>query len=305
MTLEQILVEATARLEKAGVYSPRADAELIAAYVLHQPREALMRQPKRELGEAARQAFRDVLARREAREPLARIFGFIEFYRLIIEVAPGVFEPVIESESLVEHALIFLEKREGPLRVLDLGAGTGCLLLALLSVLPRATGLGIDINPDAVALAKRNAARAGLQDRAEFRVNDWTNGLEGPFDLVIGNIPYIPSRRVVRLVPEVRLYDPRESLDGGANGQNFYRRIARDFHKLAAPGGMGIFQAVQSFAARTLRTFRSYGLEAALKRNHFGMPVGVAIFRGREPPKGFLGKILYQARLLLMKLFLL
>jgi release factor glutamine methyltransferase len=283
MKLAELLTQSTAKLEAAGVYSPRADAEIIVSKILDLPRVDIAEKGERELDINEQRKISEALARREKREPIARIFDGSQFFGLPIRLEKGVFEPLLESESLVEYALLFLQGRGGNPRVLDIGTGTGCLLLGVLSGYASASGLGVDISKTAIDLAFRNAERVKLSSRSEFRVNDWTKGLEGPFDLILCNPPFIPKRLIKTLVPEVRTHDPGEALNGGSDGMRFYKKLAHDFARLAAPEGMGLFQVSLTFADRVKRLFERAGYEAEIRRNYFGIPVAVAIF-SRKPP---------------------
>jgi release factor glutamine methyltransferase len=179
------------------------------------------------LDEAAATRLADALARRLAGEPLWRILGAREFWGLDFALSAGTLEPRPDSESLIEAALTHLAaRRHEPLRMLDLGTGTGCLLTATLREFPQATGLGIDLSPDAVATATGNAARNGVAERAAFRQGEWTDGVEERFDLILSNPPYIASDEVAKLDRNVREYDPHLALDGGPDGLAAYRALA-------------------------------------------------------------------------------
>ena len=179
---------------------------------------------------------------RAAREPLALIVGWREFWSLRFRVSPATLIPRPDSETLVEAALAARPDSATPLRVLDLGTGTGCLLLAFLSERPRAFGIGIDRSIDAVRLARRNARDLGLADRATFLAGDWAGAVEARFDLVLGNPPYIPTPDLAGLMPEVRAHEPAGALDGGADGLTAHRAILADLPRLLTPGGRAILE---------------------------------------------------------------
>ena len=182
------------------------------------------------------------MARRAGREPVSRILGEREFWSLRFSLAPDTLDPRPDSETVVEAALDWCGERPGPLRVLDLGTGTGCLLLAVLESRPEATGIGTDIAAGAVAEAARNAAALGLSDRASFRRADWDAGIAGRFDLILSNPPYIPTPEIGGLEPEVTSWDPKAALDGGADGLDAYRRIAPAAAGRLAPGGAAFLE---------------------------------------------------------------
>jgi release factor glutamine methyltransferase len=173
-----------------------------------------------------------------AHEPLSRIIGRREFWGLEFMLSGDTLDPRPESETVVEAVLARLPDRTGAYRFLDLGTGTGCLLLALLSEFPRAIGVGIDIAAGAARTARRNAELLGLGGRAHFVVGDWVRAVAGGFDAVVANPPYIATPAVARLAPEVRNHDPHRALDGGADGLLAYRAIAVDLHRLLLSGGI-------------------------------------------------------------------
>ena len=175
--------------------------------------------------------------RRPAREPLAYIVGRREFWSLDFAVGPGVLVPRPESEILIEEALRRFPARDAPLRVLDLGTGSGCLLLAFLSERPNATGLGADISDAALATAARNAKALGLESRANSRRGDWTEKLFGAFDAIFINPPYIAKADFKHLAPEIG-YEPMAALDGGTDGLEAYRRIATRLGRYLSPSGL-------------------------------------------------------------------
>jgi release factor glutamine methyltransferase len=170
-----------------------------------------------------------MVLRRTAREPVSRILGVREFYGRRFKLSPATLDPRSDSETLIEAALA-IAKREGwgekPVRILDIGTGTGCLLLTLLAELPLASGLGTDVSEAALAMAAENACSLGLAGRATFARHDALDGIAEPFDLVLSNPPYIARGDIPGLDPEVREYDPLAALDGGADGLDVYRKIA-------------------------------------------------------------------------------
>jgi release factor glutamine methyltransferase len=194
--------------------------------------------------------------RRLAREPVGRILGRREFWSLPFELSPETLEPRPDTETVVETVLSFLPDRQAPLRVLDLGTGSGCLLVALLHELPRATGVGVDRSPGALAVARRNAARNRVADRAAFAASDWTAALRGRFDLIVVNPPYIGSGELADLAPEVRLHDPAAALDGGEDGLAAYRIVFAGLRDILAPAGTLIVEtgSTQEQGVRTLAT---------------------------------------------------
>ena len=244
-TLADFIAAATTTLRAAGIAQPRLEARWLVEALLGERRL----EGARALSGEERVRLDAALARRAAREPLDRIEGAREFWSLTFRLAPATLSPRPDSETLVSAALALLGDRARSWRLLDLGTGSGCLLLALLSELPAATGLGIDLAPAAVATATENAARLGLAARARFLVDDWAQGQAGPFDLVVSNPPYIQSGDLADLEPEVRNFDPALALDGGADGLAAYRALLPQARRLLAPGGWLVLELGQGQAA--------------------------------------------------------
>ncbi len=232
-----MLAGATVRLSGAGVDSARLDAGLILGAVLGMDRATLLAENTRRLSGQEIARFEALLARRLERRPLAQVLGHREFWSLDFLVTEATLDPRPDSETLVEAVLA---SRQGnpPARLLDLGTGTGCLLLSLLSEWRGAWGLGLDRSPEAAKVAARNASRLGLASRAAIVVADWSSGLRGTFDVVVANPPYIPEADLAGLAPEVARFEPRTALVAGADGLDDYRRIARALPELLAPGGL-------------------------------------------------------------------
>lgn len=237
-TYGQFLTAAAKRLEAAGVEAARREARLLLAEALGLEPAAVFARPEAALtsGEAGRAEA--LLQRRLAGEPLARIRGEREFWSLPFKISSATLDPRPDSERLVEALLAALPDRGAPLSLLDAGTGSGCLLLALLSELPAARGLGVDISPEAVAVAAENARRLGLDGRAEMRVGNWGEGLEGGFDVILSNPPYIASGEIEGLDSAVRLYDPLGALDGGEDGLAAYRALLPQARTLLRKGGL-------------------------------------------------------------------
>jgi release factor glutamine methyltransferase len=237
-TIGSTIGEVAAVLTKGGFEEARRRARrLVAAAIGGAPADLLAR-TDRKIAEDEGERVASMLRRALAHEPLSRIRGRREFWSLDFVLSPETLDPRPESETIVEAVLARLAERGRAYRFLDLGTGTGCLLLALLSEYPRAAGLGTDLSPGAVATATTNAERLGLTGRAQFTVADWGRGLDGTYDAVVANPPYIVSGGLADLPPEVRDYDPALALDGGADGLAAYRAIAAVLPQRLAPGGL-------------------------------------------------------------------
>ena len=183
-----------------------------------------------------------MVARRRAREPMAHILGSRELWSLGFEVSPSVLTPRPDSETVIEAACRYIPAPGRDYRALDLGTGSGCLLLALLHEYPAASGVGVDISPAAVALARRNAERLGVGARTAFVVADWTAPIAVCFDVVICNPPYIPTGEIEGLAPEIAHYEPRGALDGGRDGLDAYRALLPLTAEFLAPEGTALFE---------------------------------------------------------------
>jgi len=247
---------------RAGLDSPELDARLLTGHALGLDHARLAAESDRELSDQEIGALAALAARRLKREPVARILGRKEFWGLGLRITEATLVPRPETETLVETALAAIDS-EGPrnraLRIADLGTGSGALLLALLHELPNASGIGTDVSREALAAAADNASRLGLAARAEFATGDFGAALEGRFDLVVSNPPYVASGDIGTLDPEVR-HDPQCALDGGADGLDGYRTIAAQARRLLKPSGHLVVElgAGQELAVAAL--FRAAGL---------------------------------------------
>ena len=241
-TIGFFLCQAGQRLRSAAIEAPRLEARRLLAHVLGTTEEALLRDPRAAVPADKAQHFVALLARRVAHEPFAYLTGRVGFWTLELEVSPATLIPRADSETLVEAALAACPEKGAALQVLDLGTGTGALLLAVLSEFPAANGLGVDLKPAAAALAARNAARLGLAARARFLAGDWAAALAGQFDLILCNPPYIESAAIPALMPEVARHEPASALDGGADGLVAYRRTIADLPRLLAPRGLAVLE---------------------------------------------------------------
>jgi len=255
VTVLEVIQRSTSFLARKGVDAPRLQAELLLAHALQLPRMQLYLNFERSLTISEQDLLREMIRRRGEREPLQHIVGSTSFCGLEIQVSRTVLVPRPETELLAEHGWIFLNQRAASLAAgatdngpgganreplaLDFGTGSGCLAIALAVKCPAARLLAVDIEPEALETARRNAASHHVTNRIEFLLSDGLKNLPANkhLDLIVTNPPYIPSGEIAGLQPEVRDHDPRRALDGGADGLDFYRELAREAQRFLKPGG--------------------------------------------------------------------
>lgn len=250
--------QAAARLRAAGIAEAEREVRLLLAHA-HNPANGLAAAA----GIVPDALFAELVERRARREPFALIVGSREFWSLSLAVSRATLIPRPESETLVEAALKAFPERAAVRRILDLGTGTGALLLALLTEFPGAFGVGTDCVPEASLLADANARALGLSGRAQFLAGDWANAIAGRFDLVIANPPYVEREEIGTLMPEVSLYEPRSALDGGVDGRDAYRSIFADLPRLLAPQGKAIVELGAGAARAVIALAQGAGLAVA------------------------------------------
>jgi len=221
----EALAQASAMLARQGVESPQLDARLLLQHALSCSHEDLVQAPERALTPEQFTAFEALVVRRAAREPLSHITGTREFWGLRFEVGADVLDPRPDSETLVESVLDACSQQAEKKRILDLGTGSGCLLLALLSEYKESQGLGVDISPAALQIARKNAHQLKLDDRAQFVQSHWCADVSGTFDIIVSNPPYIAPQEFDTLEPEVRQYEPKLALVADDEGLACYRQI--------------------------------------------------------------------------------
>jgi release factor glutamine methyltransferase len=239
-TLSEAFVDAASVLRQAGIATPELDARLLLCHAAGLSHEAFIAKARDGVCPEAATRLAGLIARRLKREPVSRILGVREFYGREFLVDRHALDPRPDTETLIEAALDLVGRaasRESPLKLLDLGTGTGCILITLLAEMPHARAVGTDISGAALKLAAANADRLGVADRATFVAANWLDGVEGSFDLILSNPPYIASAQITNLAREVAAHDPRLALDGGPDGLDAYRRIAALAGQVLAPAG--------------------------------------------------------------------
>jgi release factor glutamine methyltransferase len=254
MLVKETLAQATIGLQNQGVESPRLDAELLLAYVLGVNRAAILTWPDRRLTPKQLTHFRELTARRAAREPLAYLLGRREFFGLEFVVSPAVLIPRPETELLVEHALRLAGRFTKPPYVADVGAGSGAIAVTLAVRLPAATVYALDASTEALAVVAENAGRHHVSERVHCVQSDLLTALPKPVDLITANLPYVTSEEWQGLMPEIRLYEPRAALDGGPDGLALIRRLLATAAPHLNPGGAILIEigASQGAAGTTL-----------------------------------------------------
>lgn len=278
-TLVSLWTSVRQRLEAAGVDTPVLDARLLLEAGAGIARLDIITDPRRVLSDAQVAAVEALTRRRETREPISHILGRKAFWSLDIAVTPDVLTPRPETELLVHVALEMLAE-DASARILDLGVGSGAILLAVLTERPNATGVGVDVSGAALAVARHNADVLGLSARLTLQHGDWCAGVEGPFDLVLSNPPYIPSQEIAGLDPEVARHEPRLALDGGEDGLDAYRAILAGLPRLLAPGGGFALEVGRGQAERVEALARAQGLITATARTDLqGIP---RVVRGKR-----------------------
>lgn len=247
--------------------TPRLDAELLLAHALGIGREALLLDPP---DAEVPDSFADLVARRVAGEPIAYLIGRRSFWTIELDVAPGVLIPRPDSETLIAAAVEHFAASDGPKRILDLGTGSGALLLAALDQWPKASGVGVDRSEAALQQARGNAERLGMDERAEFGLGDWTEGIAERFDLILCNPPYVAAG--AELGPGVVAHEPHEALFAGEDGLADLTRIAPAIGRLLGPAGLAAIEIGFDQSESAAALFKLEGFLPVLARDLAGRP---------------------------------
>ena len=266
LSLQLAQARAAQGLRDGGIDTAALDARALLRAATGLSFEALIVNGRAPLSPPSAERLEGYVARRLAGEPVSRIRGTREFYGRDFKIDRNTLDPRPDTETLVAATLEVAGSYgllSRPLRLLDLGTGSGCILVTLLAELPEAAGTGTDINPGALEMARDNAAAHGVADRALFVASDWFQGLTGRYDIIVSNPPYIASAEIAGLAPEVARHDPLAALDGGADGLDAYRRIAAAAPQFLAPGGALIVEIGYTQAESVADIFRAGGLIVA------------------------------------------
>lgn len=263
----EALRRAIAALQAAHVETASLDARLLLQHVLGISHEEWVAEPEKAMTAQQAEAYDALIARRARHEPVAHLMGTREFWSMDFRVTPATLVPRPDSETVIEAVLQRIADRNAPLSILDLGTGTGCLLLSLLKELPNAQGTGIDLSREALTVAQENALQLGLAARAHFNQGNWCDESQGRFDVIVSNPPYIPTANIASLDAEVEQYEPRLALDGGADGLDCYRDILAALPDILKPDGIAAFEVGigQSQAVTELAREKGFQLESIRK----------------------------------------
>ncbi len=284
-----LLSLARGRLQAAGLDSALLEARLLLAHVLGAPPESLLAEPNRPVSAGAQAQFDQVLQRRLSREPLFYIIGEREFYGLAFQVDARALIPRPETELLIEEVLQAEREagREPPdgagLWIADIGTGSGCVAVALATVLPKARLVATDISADALQLARVNATRHGVAERVSFKQGDLLTPLPGPMDIIVANPPYIPAENLPTLQPEIRDFEPRVAVNGGDGGMTIAERLLRQAPPFLRRGGrlfMEVGYGQASVMVDTARAVFPRGAEVDMALDLAGIP---RVVRVRQP----------------------
>jgi release factor glutamine methyltransferase len=243
MTLKEWYGLGTETLSKAGFLNAVQEAKWLLAGALGRDPSFITLNPTYRPSSVDEEKIQEWLKRRAEGEPLSRLKGMREFWSLPFFLNEHTLDPRPDTEVLVEGALKWVgDRKDAPWTILDLGTGSGCILISLLHELPNARGVGVDINEGALAMARHNATLNGVDIRASFSQGNWTENLKGPFDIIVSNPPYIPLAHKDTLAKDVLSYDPHPALFGGEDGLTCYRILVQEIGPLLSPHGLGIFE---------------------------------------------------------------
>jgi release factor glutamine methyltransferase len=282
---DALLAEARQALEAAGVPNAALDARLLLAHAMGCTPEALLSGV--DVAADPEQAFRDLVPRRAAREPLAKILGYRDFWKDRFRVTADTLDPRPETETVIEAILALRPQRASVTSILDLGTGTACLLLSLLREFPQAQGLGVDLSEKALQVAEANAHNLTLADRVQFLRSDWLTAVEGQFDVIVSNPPYIAAGDRARLMPEVREHDPALALFAGAEGLDAYRTLLPRVGAYLAPKGLLALEVGAGQASAVQALGEAAGLSHRGTVNDLAGIPRVILFQPATPVKDY------------------
>lgn len=270
MLAKEALRWAVLRLQQERIESASLDARILLEYVLGVSREQLLFSLDLPIMPEQYARLEALVEKRAKHQPIAQLIGRREFWGMNFVVSEATLDPRPDSETLIEYVLERVKNRADNLRILDLGTGTGCLLLSLLSELPAASGVGVDYCDNALLVARENAMALGFSSRAEFICSNWCEKVEGKFDIILSNPPYIPTKIIQTLEPEVSQFEPKMALDGGEDGFDCYRKIMKLLLGIMAQDGFAAFELGMGQRRGIEELAAENGLEVAGVRNDLG-----------------------------------
>ena len=259
-TFTNAMEKAKNLLQFAGIDEPQREARLLLSYVTGLPMSRIFTNLDTELNSVEHKAFDGLVSRRLNHEPISHLLGTREFWSLNFLVGPQVLDPRPASETLVETAFKYFNDQNASFSVLDLGTGSGCLVLSVLSERPHASGLGIDVASAALGIARQNATLHSLSERVSFKYGDWAKNLDGEFDLILCNPPYIAAHEMNNLASGIINFEPSIALSGGVDGLSAYRKLSDDIAKLLSPKGIAIIECGQGQSESVSKILKKVGL---------------------------------------------
>jgi release factor glutamine methyltransferase len=275
-SLSQLMHRASRRLAEAGCDTPLLDARLLFQTVTGLSRELMILEPDRPVADDQVRRFDDLIGRRAAREPVARILGEREFYGRDFRVTPATLDPRPDTETLIAAALRLMPPGA---RLLDLGTGTGAIIVTLLAERPDSTGLATDVSAAALEVARANAERHGVSSRLQLVEGSWLSPVSGQFDMILSNPPYIPTSEIAELSPDVRRFDPQAALDGGTDGLEAYRQIAAAAKVHLSAGGHVLVEIGLGQGPAVSAIFASAGFRVSGRDSDLGGRLRCLVFQ--------------------------
>lgn len=242
MQIINLLNKASRELSEAGINNPRLDARIIFQHVSKLPQEVIYLSPELEISKEIITEYFKLISKRSKHEPVAKIIGSKSFWISDFAVNSSTLDPRPDSEVIIEAALKILIERDGKFRFLDLGTGSGCLLISLLQEFTNATGIGVDVSKEALEMALHNVKQHDLSNRVDLLNQNWADGITEKFDLIVSNPPYIPRDDIITLKEDVKFYDPMLALDGGIDGLDPYRYLAKQIKYILKKDAFAIFE---------------------------------------------------------------
>tara|TARA_Y100001936_G_scaffold253516_1_gene318660 strand:- start:22334 stop:23185 length:852 start_codon:yes stop_codon:yes gene_type:complete len=270
LTISSALESAVTILAAAGVDNPRIDARLLLCHTAQIEPATVISDPDKKLLPEDVRTFEELIERRVRREPVSHLIGEREFWSLPFKVGPDVLDPRPDSETLINAALKLIDNRSREISVLDLGTGSGCLLITMLTELPYATGVGVDISERALSVARINAEANAVSSRASFLKSSWGELVNERFDLILCNPPYIAISEFENLEPEVSQYEPEIALCAGDDGLQKYRELASEVFRLIVPNGFAVVECGRGQLASMVEIFSNEGLQLRERHTDLG-----------------------------------